>query len=153
MKRGNAVTAAGRTAVGELATAVKNRGGRAKVDVGETASRQSAADRIPQRLEIKKASFGNTCRRLDKKHFEWTLQLRGVAKATVTYFLHPSFRPRIVELHDPPFSYTCRGWGTFQIAASVELPNGQKVTLTHDLSFEEPSTFRDVTEAFSAITA
>ena len=153
MQKGNAVSAAGRTAVRELATAVKKRGGRATVDVGEVVSRPSAADRIQEQQEIRAASFGNTCRRLDEKHFEWTLQLRGVAKATVTYFLHPSFRPRVVELHNPPFSYTAKGWGTFQIAASVEMPNGHKVMLTHDLSFDEPSTFRDVTEAFAAVTA
>ena len=57
----------------------------------------------------------------------------------VTYHLHPTFKPAVITVTDPPFLLSRVGWGYFEITMVVEFQPwtglGTK-KLTHELSFE-----------------
>ncbi len=82
-------------------------------------------------------------------HWRWTLRLRGrqaeldrVAK--VTWLLHESFTPPIVECDDRTtrFALQGSGWGGFDLRARVLMKNGRSMQLEHELVLyypEEPA--------------
>jgi len=59
----------------------------------------------------------------------------------VTYHLHPTFRPRdrvIRASLQNGFAFQSNGWGTFNIAATVDLKDGGKIKLTCPMKFKDP---------------
>lgn len=59
---------------------------------------------------------------------------------SVTYKLHPTFRPSVIKVDKPPFLISRIGWGYFEIEVEIEY---QAITgikeiqkLTHELNFE-----------------
>jgi hypothetical protein len=84
-----------------------------------------------------------------KDHWRWTLRLRGrqaeldrVAK--VTWLLHESFTPPIVECDDRTtrFALHGSGWGGFDLRAKVLMKSGRSMQLEHELVLyypEEPA--------------
>lgn len=113
--------------------------------------------------------FGNTYRRLSdeeaesREHYgqpgavppngakrihEWTMQLRfdspddSTLVKKVVYNLHPTFAVPTVEVLEPPFELTRFGWGTFVVVAKVHLHDGRILELQHELSYEQPESFR-----------
>jgi YEATS family/TIR domain len=84
-----------------------------------------------------------------KDHWRWTLRLRGrqaeldrVAK--VTWLLHESFTPPIVDCDDRTtrFALQGSGWGGFDVRARVLMKSGRNLQLEHELVLyypEEPA--------------
>ncbi|KAL6045363.1 Tyrosine-protein kinase, variant 2 [Balamuthia mandrillaris] len=57
----------------------------------------------------------------------------------VTFELHPTFTPYVIELDSAPFELSRRSWGTFEVGITVEFkPEYAKppLILTHSLHFE-----------------
>ena len=55
----------------------------------------------------------------------------------VTFTLHPTFRPAVVEVTEPPFELQRQGWGTFDVGVDIQLCGGKTVFhVDHPLSFE-----------------
>lgn len=59
---------------------------------------------------------------------------------SVTYRLHPTFKPAVVKLEMPPFLISRVGWGYFEIQVEIEYKpiTGIKEIhkLTHELNFD-----------------
>jgi TIR domain/YEATS family len=58
----------------------------------------------------------------------------------VVWILHPSFKQsRVVKRQRPDkFRLETAGWGTFLLRAELSLPDGEKLTLKHNLRLEYP---------------
>jgi transcription initiation factor IIF auxiliary subunit len=76
--------------------------------------------------------------------YNWTAFLRGAEQelariASVTYVLHPSFRPNrhaITTGKEFGFPFSATGWGTFELAAEVLFNDGSRRILKHNLVFQ-----------------
>ena len=73
-------------------------------------------------------------------HWRWTLRLRGRQAeldrvAQVTWLLHESFTPPVVETADRTtrFALAGSGWGGFDLRAKVLMRNGRSMQLEHEL--------------------
>jgi transcription initiation factor IIF auxiliary subunit len=78
-------------------------------------------------------------------HWRWTLRLRGrqaeldrVAK--VTWLLHESFTPPMVDCDDRTtrFALNGSGWGGFDLRARVLMKSGRSMQLEHELVLYYP---------------
>jgi len=59
----------------------------------------------------------------------------------VTYHLHPTFKPKdrvIRSSLQNGFAFKSNGWGTFDLAATVDLKDGRKIKLTCPMKFRDP---------------
>jgi hypothetical protein len=92
-----------------------------------------------------------------KDHWRWTLRLRGrqaeldrVAK--VTWLLHESFTPPVVDCDDRTtrFALQGSGWGGFDLRARVLMKSGRSMQLEHELVLYYPD--EPVAEAVSGET-
>ena len=58
---------------------------------------------------------------------------------SVTYNLHPTFKPSVIKVTEPPFLLSRVGWGYFEITMNVEFQPATKIgvkNLNHMLEFE-----------------
>ena len=84
--------------------------------------------------------------------WEWTLRLTGNLVdlgdvQEVTYHLHPTFpnpNRRVTQGPANGFALTQRGWGTFQVRATVRFKNGSTKMLQHKLQWKSPAQDRMV---------
>ena len=59
---------------------------------------------------------------------------------SVTYHLHPTFKPSVIKIEEAPFLLARVGWGYFEIQMDVEFQEWTgmpKAVLHHELCFEE----------------
>jgi TIR domain/YEATS family len=79
-------------------------------------------------------------------HWRWTVRLRGrqaeldrVAK--VTWLLHESFSPSVVECADRTTRFALSGtaWGSFEMRARVLMRSGRSMQLEHELELFYPA--------------
>jgi TIR domain/YEATS family len=92
-----------------------------------------------------------------KDHWRWTLRLRGRQAeldrvARVTWLLHESFTPPVVECDDRTtrFALQGSGWGGFDLRARVLMKSGRSMQLEHELVLYYPD--EPTTEAVSGAT-
>ena len=58
---------------------------------------------------------------------------------SVTYHLHPTFKPSVIKVTEAPFLLSRVGWGWFDIPMDIEFQPWTKLpkmTLEHELCFE-----------------
>ena len=89
----------------------------------------------------------NIARYVGKGRWDWTVYIKATPEvqrmvSCVEYTLHRTFSNPVRNVCDTedsryPFGLSTNGWGTFEIKINVELTNGERVPLTHMLSFEE----------------
>ena len=91
-----------------------------------------------------------TARYLGEDRWAWTVRLAGPADALaavsrVSWHLHPSFTPSVVEVSDPRdgFALSSSGWGTFELRALLKLHSGAETELRHELALFYPDTDGD----------
>mmetsp|Transcript_2057 Transcript_2057/g.6207 ORF Transcript_2057/g.6207 Transcript_2057/m.6207 type:complete len:649 (+) Transcript_2057:94-2040(+) len=81
---------------------------------------------------------------------EWSMELRfgnsedASRVAKVRYILHNTFAEPVVDVEEPPFRLTRRGWGYFTVHVEVHLKDSRVVKLEHDLVFGQAESFRTV---------
>lgn len=71
--------------------------------------------------------------------------LNWVKKVRIT--LHPSFAPNdIVDLHNPPFHLSRRGYGEFPVNVQLFLfdPRAEPIDITHNLTLDKESTGKQI---------
>jgi TIR domain/YEATS family len=80
-----------------------------------------------------------------KDHWRWTLRLRGRQAeldrvARVTWLLHESFTPPVVDSDDRTtrFALQGSGWGGFELRARVLMKSGRSLQLEHELVLYYP---------------
>jgi transcription initiation factor IIF auxiliary subunit len=59
----------------------------------------------------------------------------------VTYHLHPTFKPKDRVIRGSlqnGFAFKSNGWGTFNLAATVDLKDGRQIKLTCPMKFKDP---------------
>jgi len=87
----------------------------------------------------------------DKNSHKWTVFVRAPSTAgiqSVTFGLHPTFNPPQVTVSSPfvknngenEFRLQRTGWGTFDIAVSINMTDGKSLKTSHALSFSRPET-------------
>ena len=57
---------------------------------------------------------------------------------SVTFHLHPTFRPKSVVVPSAPFQMRRLGWGTFAIHIEIMCVDGTRHRVVHELSFDRP---------------
>lgn len=63
---------------------------------------------------------------------------------SVTYHLHPTFKPNKIKISEAPFLLSRVGWGTFDIDMDIEFHESTGLgtkQLTHYLSFADKGNF------------
>ena len=58
---------------------------------------------------------------------------------SVTYYLHPTFKPSIIKVTEAPFLLSRIGWGYFEVGMAIEFQPETglfKKALKHELDFE-----------------
>lgn len=90
----------------------------------------------------KKLRLVNDSKYRGNRSWSWNVWLEGPAKelskvASVTYFLHPTFKNPIQYVADKEskFKLSGSGWGQFNITAGILMKGGGKLTLNHWLEF------------------
>ncbi|PIK41062.1 putative YEATS domain-containing protein 2 [Apostichopus japonicus] len=87
----------------------------------------------------------------DPSTHKWMVYVRGPTEEPridhfvkkVWFYLHPSYRPNdLVEVKDPPFHLTRRGWGEFPIRVQLHFndPRSKKVDIIHHLKLDRTYT-------------
>jgi len=84
-------------------------------------------------------------RKGNQPYWEWAVKVVGSLTdladvKQVTYHLHPTFpNPDRVVTSSPRngFAYTTRGWGTFEVRATVEFKDGSTQKLATNLAFDD----------------
>ncbi|XP_054774433.2 YEATS domain-containing protein 2-like [Lytechinus pictus] len=112
------------------------------------------------RLHVKKRIIvGNVSKYIPPGHREdsdpsthkWMVYVRGPPEEPrihhfvekVWFFLHPSYRPNdLLEVKEPPFHLTRRGWGEFPIRVQLHFkdPRNKKVDIIHHLKLDRTYT-------------
>eukprot|EP00057_Strongylocentrotus_purpuratus_P034054 XP_793746.3 PREDICTED: YEATS domain-containing protein 2 [Strongylocentrotus purpuratus] len=112
------------------------------------------------RLHVKKRIIvGNVSKYIPPGHREdsdpsthkWMVYVRGPPEEPrihhfvekVWFFLHPSYRPNdLLEVKEPPFHLTRRGWGEFPIRVQLHFrdPRNKKVDIIHQLKLDRTYT-------------
>uniref|UniRef100_UPI00358FF793 YEATS domain-containing protein 2 isoform X2 n=1 Tax=Myxine glutinosa TaxID=7769 RepID=UPI00358FF793 len=114
----------------------------------------------PSRLHVKKTIVvGNVSKYLNLQYHEpgdaathkWMVYVRGPRSAPslapfvrcVWFFLHPSYRPHdLVEISEPPFHLTRRGWGEFPVRVQLHFkdPRNKRLDIIHHLKLDRTYT-------------
>lgn len=87
----------------------------------------------------------------DPSTHKWMVYVRGPPQEPrihhfvekVWFFLHPSYRPNdLLEVKEPPFHLTRRGWGEFPIRVQLHFrdPRNKKVDIIHQLKLDRTYT-------------
>ncbi|XP_072045160.1 YEATS domain-containing protein 2-like [Amphiura filiformis] len=87
----------------------------------------------------------------DPSTHKWMVYVRGPHNEPridhfvkkIWFFLHPSYRPNdLVEVKEPPFHLTRRGWGEFPIRVQLHFvdPRNKKVDIIHHLKLDRTYT-------------
>ncbi|XP_078582445.1 YEATS domain-containing protein 2-like [Branchiostoma floridae x Branchiostoma japonicum] len=87
----------------------------------------------------------------DQSTHKWMVYVRGPREAPridhfvkkVWFYLHPSYRPNdLVEISEPPFHLTRRGWGEFPVRVQLHFvdPRHKKVDIIHQLKLDRTYT-------------
>uniref|UniRef100_A0A667XM19 YEATS domain-containing protein 2 n=1 Tax=Myripristis murdjan TaxID=586833 RepID=A0A667XM19_9TELE len=80
----------------------------------------------------------------DQSTHKWMLYVRGSRREPsidhfvkkVWFFLHPSYKPNdLVEVSEPPFHLTRRGWGEFPVRIQIHFkdPRNKRIDIIHQL--------------------
>uniref|UniRef100_A0AAY4AMZ2 YEATS domain-containing protein n=1 Tax=Denticeps clupeoides TaxID=299321 RepID=A0AAY4AMZ2_9TELE len=80
----------------------------------------------------------------DQSTHKWMVYVRGSKKEPsidhfvrkVWFFLHPSYKPNdLVEVSEPPFHLTRRGWGEFPVRVQIHFkdPRNKRIDIIHHL--------------------
>nr|KAJ8033857.1 YEATS domain-containing protein 2 [Holothuria leucospilota] len=152
---------------GLLSEVEKQRKGEDSMD-SEISSESRTSTQVPQvtssgqvsRFHVKKRIIvGNVSKYItadnredsDPSTHKWMVYVRGPPEEPridrfvkkVWFFLHPSYRPNdLVEVKDPPFHLTRRGWGEFPIRVQLHFndPRSKKVDIIHHLKLDRTYT-------------
>ncbi|XP_053565856.1 YEATS domain-containing protein 2 [Bombina bombina] len=87
----------------------------------------------------------------DQSTHKWMVYVRGSRKEPsidhfvkkVWFFLHPSYKPNdLVEVSEPPFHLTRRGWGEFPVRVQIHFKDNQnkRVDIIHNLKLDRTYT-------------
>uniref|UniRef100_H3C783 YEATS domain-containing protein 2 n=1 Tax=Tetraodon nigroviridis TaxID=99883 RepID=H3C783_TETNG len=87
----------------------------------------------------------------DQSTHKWMVYVRGSRKEPsidhfvkkVWFFLHPSYKPNdLVEVSEPPFHLTRRGWGEFPVRIQIHFkdPRNKRVDIIHQLKLDRTYT-------------
>eukprot|EP00062_Callorhinchus_milii_P000318 gi/632934201/ref/XP_007903013.1/ PREDICTED: YEATS domain-containing protein 2 isoform X3 [Callorhinchus milii] len=114
----------------------------------------------PSRLYIKKTIVvGNVSKYIppdkreenDQSTHKWMVYVRGSRKEPtidhfvkkVWFFLHPSYKPNdLVEVSEPPFHLTRRGWGEFPVRIQIHFKDlrNKRIDIIHQLKLDRTYT-------------
>ncbi|XP_048398079.2 YEATS domain-containing protein 2 isoform X3 [Stegostoma tigrinum] len=114
----------------------------------------------PSRLYIKKTIVvGNVSKYIppdkreenDQSTHKWMVYVRGSRKEPtidhfvkkVWFFLHPSYKPNdLVEVSEPPFHLTRRGWGEFPVRIQIHFRDlrNKRIDIIHQLKLDRTYT-------------
>ncbi|KAM8952674.1 YEATS domain-containing protein 2 [Pelodytes ibericus] len=87
----------------------------------------------------------------DQSTHKWMVYVRGCRKEPsinhfvkkVWFFLHPSYKPNdLVEVREPPFHLTRRGWGEFPVRVQIHFKDSQnkRIDIIHNLKLDRTYT-------------
>ncbi|KAJ8274613.1 hypothetical protein COCON_G00092380 [Conger conger] len=87
----------------------------------------------------------------DQSTHKWMVYVRGSRKEPsidhfvkkVWFFLHPSYKPNdLVEVSEPPFHLTRRGWGEFPVRVQIHFkdPRNKRIDIIHHLKLDRTYT-------------
>ncbi|KAL2097043.1 hypothetical protein ACEWY4_006250 [Coilia grayii] len=87
----------------------------------------------------------------DQSTHKWMVYVRGSRKEPtidhfvrkVWFFLHPSYRPNdLVEVSEPPFHLTRRGWGEFPVRVQIHFKDtrNKRIDIIHNLKLDRTYT-------------
>ncbi|XP_051847803.1 YEATS domain-containing protein 2 isoform X2 [Antechinus flavipes] len=87
----------------------------------------------------------------DQSTHKWMVYVRGSRREPsinhfvkkVWFFLHPSYKPNdLVEVREPPFHLTRRGWGEFPVRVQVHFKDNQnkRIDIIHNLKLDRTYT-------------
>ncbi|XP_077147200.1 YEATS domain-containing protein 2 isoform X3 [Ranitomeya variabilis] len=87
----------------------------------------------------------------DQSTHKWMIYVRGSRKEPsidhfvkkVWFFLHPSYKPNdLVEVKEPPFHLTRRGWGEFPVRVQIHFKDNQnkRIDIIHNLKLDRTYT-------------
>ncbi|XP_069473932.1 YEATS domain-containing protein 2 isoform X2 [Ambystoma mexicanum] len=87
----------------------------------------------------------------DQSTHKWMVYVRGSQKEPsihhfvkkVWFFLHPSYKPNdLVEVSEPPFHLTRRGWGEFPVRVQIHFKDSQnkRIDIIHNLKLDRTYT-------------
>ncbi|XP_029929559.1 YEATS domain-containing protein 2 isoform X2 [Myripristis murdjan] len=87
----------------------------------------------------------------DQSTHKWMLYVRGSRREPsidhfvkkVWFFLHPSYKPNdLVEVSEPPFHLTRRGWGEFPVRIQIHFkdPRNKRIDIIHQLKLDRTYT-------------
>ncbi|XP_033259023.1 YEATS domain-containing protein 2 isoform X4 [Orcinus orca] len=87
----------------------------------------------------------------DQSTHKWMVYVRGSRREPsinhfvkkVWFFLHPSYKPNdLVEIREPPFHLTRRGWGEFPVRVQVHFKDSQnkRIDIIHNLKLDRTYT-------------
>lgn len=87
----------------------------------------------------------------DQSTHKWMVYVRGSRREPsidhfvkkVWFFLHPSYKPNdLVEVSEPPFHLTRRGWGEFPVRIQIHFkdPRNKRVDIIHQLKLDRTYT-------------
>uniref|UniRef100_A0A8C5TNN8 YEATS domain-containing protein 2 n=1 Tax=Malurus cyaneus samueli TaxID=2593467 RepID=A0A8C5TNN8_9PASS len=93
----------------------------------------------------------------DQSTHKWMVYVRGSRREPsinhfvkkVWFFLHPSYKPNdLVEVREPPFHLTRRGWGEFPVRVQIHFKDSQnkRIDIIHNLKVFEQNTFSKVVD-------
>ncbi|XP_043925944.1 YEATS domain-containing protein 2 isoform X2 [Protopterus annectens] len=114
----------------------------------------------PSRLYVKKTIVvGNVSKYIppdkreenDQSTHKWMVYVRGSRKEPrldhfvkkVWFFLHPSYKPNdLVEVREPPFHLTRRGWGEFPVRVQIHFKDSRnkRIDIIHNLKLDRTYT-------------
>ncbi|KAM8839740.1 YEATS domain-containing protein 2 isoform 2-T2 [Synchiropus picturatus] len=87
----------------------------------------------------------------DQSTHKWMVYVRGSRREPsidhfvkkVWFFLHPSYKPNdLVEVSEPPFHLTRRGWGEFPVRIQIHFkdPRNKRIDIIHQLKLDRTYT-------------
>ncbi|XP_025065538.1 YEATS domain-containing protein 2 isoform X9 [Alligator sinensis] len=87
----------------------------------------------------------------DQSTHKWMVYVRGSRREPsinhfvkkVWFFLHPSYKPNdLVEVREPPFHLTRRGWGEFPVRVQIHFKDSQnkRIDIIHNLKLDRTYT-------------
>ncbi|XP_030630073.1 YEATS domain-containing protein 2 [Chanos chanos] len=87
----------------------------------------------------------------DQSTHKWMVYVRGSRREPtidhfvkkVWFFLHPSYKPNdLVEVSEPPFHLTRRGWGEFPVRVQIHFkdPRNKRIDIIHHLKLDRTYT-------------
>ncbi|KAE8604633.1 hypothetical protein XENTR_v10014767 [Xenopus tropicalis] len=128
--------------------------------INENTERQvSRTEDGPRRFVKKTIVVGNVSKYIppdkreenDQSTHKWMVYVRGSRKEPsidhfvkkVWFFLHPSYKPNdLVEVSEPPFHLTRRGWGEFPVRVQIHFKDSQnkRIDIIHNLKLDRTYT-------------